>query len=346
MRRSLRLSLVPSIALLAALLLTPGTPALARPAAHAAPAFAGPIFGMDNRGGALFVADSGAGVVRVRNGHHRLVAALPNVTDVDVYARNAMLAVTGGPGSKLYRIVNGNATLVARLGAFERRVNPDGGQIDSNAFGVTALRNGGALVADAGANDVLRVSRRGRVDWVATLPGRVVPTANAKRVAGCPHPSDPGNEQICQLPARIPAESVATSVQVGPDGDYFVSELIGFPAAPGFSRVWRIDRNTHHARCGSSRRCHVALRHLTSIVDLAFQRNGTLNVVEFAEESWFAVESGLQTTGTVDACNVWSGRCHALAHLPMPSAVATTKRHTYATILSLVPGQSGVVAIG
>jgi hypothetical protein len=95
--------------------------------------------------------------------------------------------------------------------------NPDGGEIDSNPFGVAALPNGKVLVADADGNDVLIVNREGHVDWVAVLPNRVVPTDNVKALAGSPNPP-PEFADICDLPPTMPARPVATSVAVGPDG--------------------------------------------------------------------------------------------------------------------------------
>lgn len=353
MRRLFRASSVRLIAAAAAFALLPGLTTqaeAARPTAASPHAreFATPLFGMASQAGAVFVADTGSGVVEVRGTHRTLVAALPGVADVAFYGRDRMYAVgTDQRGhSMLYRIIDGKVSTIANLWAFEKRVNPDGGEIDSNAFGVAALPHGRALVADAAANDLLIVQRNGDVDWVATLPGRLAYTNNAKRLAGCPNPSDPENQQICGLPRRIPAQSVATSVGVGPDGAYYVGELIGFPSPKRESRVWRIAPGTVHAHCGSSRKCDVALRGFTSIVDLDFARSGALRVVELDEAGWLAVETGQATVGTVNACDVWTGRCRVLAHLPMPSAVAATRGHIYATQLSLVPGQANVVRIG
>ncbi len=56
---------------------------------------------------------------------------------------------------KLYRIVKGEPRRLVSLGKFEKNVNPDGADIDSNPFDVTALGSKRALIADAGANTVL-----------------------------------------------------------------------------------------------------------------------------------------------------------------------------------------------
>ncbi len=87
------------------------------------------------------------------------------------------------------------------------------------------------------------------------------------------------------------------------------------------------------------------VRGLTSIIDLSFGPDGALHAVEFDEDSFLAVELGQATTGTVNSCDVETGHCSVITHLPLPTAVASTRRHTYATALSLVPGEAHVVKI-
>ena len=308
--------------------------------------FATPLFGLSAApGGGLLVADAGAGVVKLQAGAGTLVASLPGVTDVAPISERAMHAVTGAGDAKLYRIKDGVVSTRADLGAFEAAVNPDGGEIDSNPFDVATLSNGRALVADAAANALVIVRRDGSIDWVATLPFELVSTRNAKRLAGCPYPPRDLAE-ICDLPRQIPAQPVATSVAVGPDGAWYVGELKGFPAPTGESKVWRIEPGTRHARCGSSPRCSVVADGFTSVIDLGFGPDGSLHVVELDEASWFAVEFGSATSGTVNSCDVATGACSVLAGgLVLPTAVASTATRTFATVFSLVPGQASVVRI-
>lgn len=312
------------------------------------PEFVTPLFGIAVKRGDLFVADAGQGVVRFDQRTNRpseLVAALPGVTDVAPYGVGAMHAVTGGPDSMFVRIVDGDVTPVADLWAFEERVNPDGGAIDSNPFNVAALPHRRALVADAAANALLKVGPGGNVDWVATLPAQRVPTSNAKRIAGCPDVEDPELEFVCELPRKIPAEAVATSVAVGPDGAYYVGELKGFPAPKQRSRIWRIEPGSRHVRCGSSPACTVVGRGFTSIVDLSFTPDGELLVVELDEQSWLAAEFGLGTGGTVSRCDPSSFDCETIGELPLPTGAAATRRHVFATVLALVPGEADVVRL-
>lgn len=314
--------------------------------------FATPVFGVDAApDGSLLVADSGSGIVELRKGAGSLVTPLPGITDVAAIGRGAMFAITGNfigdAGKRLYRVSRDTGAVeIANLGAFEALVNPDGGQVDSNPFDVAVLNGGTALVADAGGNDLLVVDGDGNVDWVASLPNELAPTDNLKATLGCPNPP-PGLEFACFLPPVMPAQPVATSIAIGPDGAYYVGELKGFPGPTGMSKVWRIEPGTRHAKCGTSDKCKVVANGFTSIVDLAFGPDGTLYVVEFDEASFISVELtnfGIPAPlkgGTVNACTpgaaTWS--CHEVATgLTLPIGVTVDKTgQLYAAVESLMP---------
>ena len=342
-----------AVALGAGIVLMPAT-AVAQPPYP----FATPAFGLATApDGSLLVADAGAGIVELRNGAGALVAELPGVTDIAPIGRGDMFAITGGngpgvnacaaPGAcKLYRVSRGKARVIADLGLYEATVNPDAPEVNPNPFDVAALSGGEALVADAGGNDLLIVNNAGEIDWIATLPVELVSTANVKALFGCPA----GPPNICNLPPQIPAQAVATSIAIGPDGAYYMGELKGFPAPTGASRVWRIEPGTRHARCGTSPACTVVADGFTSIIDLAFGEDGTLYVVEFDEASWFAVEAlppGKAVGGTVNACDLAAGTCAPLATgLTMPVAVSIGKSgEVFALVRSLIPGGASVITL-
>ena len=302
--------------------------------------FASPVFGLAAApDGSLLAADAGSGVYEIRNGQFGQVASLPGVTDVAPLGRGDMFALTspgfGGEG-KLYRISRGSTHEVADILAFEESVNPDGGIIESNPFDVAALTGGTALVADAAGNSLLIVDARGQVDWVATLPNELVSTANAKQIFGCPGSGVPP----CGLPEMIPAQAVATSIAIGPDGAYYVGELKGFPAPTGESRVWRIEPGTRHAICGSSPACQVVADGFTSIVDLTFGPDGTLYVVELDEASWLAMEEGVGVGGSINACDPQTWTCEQVATgLPMLTSATVDRAGTvYVVTNALIPG--------
>jgi hypothetical protein len=318
-------------------------------AAQADPSFyATPLFGIAAApGNHLLVADAGQGIVDADNG--TLVAGLPNVTDIAPIAGTGDLwaIVSGDVGDQaLYRVHNGLPRQVADLYAYEAKHNPHPASIDSNPFDVADLGGGEALVADAAGNDLLKVDKHGKVKLVAVLPDEVVSTANIKSLVGCPA----GPPDFCGLPPMIPAEPVATSVAVGPDGAYYVGELKGFPAPTGESKVWRIAPNARNAKCGKSPLCEVALDGFTSIIDLAVGPDGRLNVAQLDDASWAAVEiteGEGALGGSVHACNLTTKSCQTVVSgAPILTSIAFRDDDgLWGATWSLIPGQADVTQL-
>jgi hypothetical protein len=339
-------SIAPMIAVTALLALS--VSAGARPAGVVTVSkdFAGPPFGINNGPqGQLLVADSGAGPTRLTlDGKTRLITRLPGTVDVARADGGGLWALVSAKRGELYRIVGGKKTKVADLTAFENRVNAANDQKESNPFDLAPIGFNRTLIADAAGNSVL-IYNHGKLDWVATLPKHPVSTSWLKKKAGCPG----GPPDICNLPRVIPADPVSTSVDIGPDGAIYVTELTGFPATPGTSRIWRIEAGTRHAHCGQSSRCSVVARGLTSVVDLKFGPDGSAYVVELDEASWLSLEDGSGVGGTVDRCATggaaWS--CHPIARrLNMPIGVTVSNGKVYAATDVLVPGQGRIVRLG
>jgi hypothetical protein len=80
------------------------------------------------------------------------------------------------------------------------------------------------VVADAGGNAIDVVNHKGRVRNQAVFANRLVPNP-----FGGPD---------------IPMQAVPTSVVVGPDRQYYVSQLTGFPFPPGGANVFRVNPRT------------------------------------------------------------------------------------------------------
>jgi sugar lactone lactonase YvrE len=131
--------------------------------------------------------------------------------------------------------------------AYEAAVNPGGGPVDSNPYGL--LEGAGKrIVAEAGGNALLRVHSNGNISTLAIFPSR---------------------------PQGRDTDSVPTSV-VFRRGAFYVGELTGFPFPEGGASVYRV-------RPGEPP--EVFLEGFTAIIDLDFDRRGNLYVLQFASET-------------------------------------------------------------
>jgi hypothetical protein len=212
--------------------------------------------------------------------------------------RTFVLTVGGEPGTgaaTLYRWSRAKGVqAVADIAAYqESDPDPDnleGVPEESNPYGVAALPDGSALVADAAGNDLLRVYPNGHIVTVARLKPRVVEVPEEL-------PDVFQGEPLPPAGTPLPSEAVATSVTVGADGYYYVGELRGFPATPGTSQIWRIAPGAVNAVCDpEAPRAGACRRYadgFTSIVDLGAGRDGSIYVVELVKQSWLQWELGL-----------------------------------------------------
>lgn len=296
----------------------------------------GPLFGLNTTpNGGLVVADYGPTLVN-KDGTTTVLADLPGMTDVVPIGQGVVMALTSEGDGKLYRVSQGSTREIADITAFEEEHDPDGDGAESNPFDLARMGNS-TLVADAAGNSVLVVDNRGRVDWVATLPEQLLTTQWLKDLV-CPT-ENPEIAFVCELPEMMPADPVATTVAVGPDGAIYVGELTGFPATPGSSRVWRIEPGARHVRCGTDPGCtQVDVEPFTSIIDINFGPDGTAYVLELDEMSWLAAEEGFGVGGTVNACtdNGGSWDCTEIATgLPFPTAVAANGNGVFVTLMGL-----------
>jgi hypothetical protein len=209
-----------------------------------------------------------------------------------------VLTVGGEPGTgaaTLYRWTPGKGVrVVADIAAYQQ-TDPDPDNLadppeETNPFGVAALPDGSALVADAAGNDLLRVYPNGRIVTVARLKPRVVKVPEEL-------PDEFDGQPLPPAGTPVPSEAVATSVTVGADGYWYVGELRGFPATPGTSQIWRIAPGSVNAVCDpeapSTGACRRYADGFTSIVDLGAGPNGSIYVVELVKRSWLQWELGL-----------------------------------------------------
>ena len=249
---------------------------------------------VDNpEGGQQCFGSSGA-ITKVANGtQSQIVSGLPSLADpqgmsalgpadISVSSNGAVSAVIQGAGAPddnaqfgdpgmllghLIKITGTNQTAsVADLPAYEATSNPDGAQIDSDPYSVLDLGDKW-IVADAAANDLLQIDANGTITTLAVFPSQMV---DAPPFLGMPAGS------------QMPAESVPTTVTLGPDGAYYVGELTGFPFAIGKARIWRVVPGQQPT---------VYATGFTNIIAIAFDANGNLYVLEIAKNGLLAAES-------------------------------------------------------
>ena len=194
----------------------------------------------------------------------------------DPRLREAQFGPAGAALAHLARATpDGSWRLTADLGDFEADENPTGDEVDSNPYGVLALP-GRQVVADAGANALIEVFASGSIIPLATFPNRDVP---APPFLGLP----PGT--------LIPMDAVPTTVVVGPDGDYYVGQLTGFPFPVGQAKVYRVPRHGGTPE--------VYAEGFTAIIDIAFGRDGSLYVLEIAANGLLAAFGADDWTGAL-----------------------------------------------
>ena len=178
----------------------------------------------------------------------------------DPAARTIDFGPAGASLAHLARMnASGNWNLLQDLGGYEAAANPTGDEMDSNPYGILALP-GKQVLADAGANALNEVAANGAIRTLAVFPDGM---AEAPPFLELP----PGT--------LIPMDMVPTSVALGPDGHYYVGQLTGFPFPVGGANIYRVPAN------GGTPEIYA--EGFTAIIDVAFDTDGSLYVLEIAK---------------------------------------------------------------
>jgi glucose/arabinose dehydrogenase len=111
-------------------------------------------------------------------------------------------------------------------------------------------------------------------------------------------------------------QPVPTSVVVGPDGAYYVSELTGFPFPVGAARIYRVVPGSPPQVFASG---------FTNVTDLAFGPHGSLYVVEIAKNGLL---SGDETGALIRVGRDGSRKTVASEGLVAPTGVAVARDGT------------------
>ncbi|HET7038236.1 MAG TPA: ScyD/ScyE family protein, partial [Thermomicrobiaceae bacterium] len=247
-----------------------------------------------------------------------------------------MLGDLAAPLGTLYKYdtATGQSTAVADIAGYEYANNPDKGAgtpdepaLDTNAY---AVYDAGSfrLVADAGGNDLLKVDANGTISVVAVFP--TVPM-DAPPFLNLP----PGT--------MLPAQAVPTSIAVGPDGNYYVGLLTGFPFQMGKASVYKITPGGQMS---------VYATGFTNITALAFDSLGHLFVGEIVHTGILSLGQG-QPTAAAAAANPGAiyrvnmdGSKTLIANVPALGGIAFGPDSTlYATTYAAMVGAGEVVKI-
>ncbi|HSM04116.1 MAG TPA: ScyD/ScyE family protein [Longimicrobiales bacterium] len=316
--------------------------------------FSAPVFDVSTTPDGSLVAVSGTSVYEIDGSGMTEVAAVPTapgsgLNGIAANGRRDLWVTSAGQdlavGAGVWRVSAGRTTLVGDIEAFETANDPDAlagpgwknvacegdprngpytAGPQSNPYHLTSHR-GGALVADAAGNSLLRVGADGSVELVAVF---TPPTGDG---------SDwqvnfviEGTDGEPDIPCYV--QPVPTSVAVGSKGRSYVGELtgltlpqIGGAPAPAWSRVWEIDAGATGVTCPSDA-CRVAFDGFTSIVDVAIGPEGHVYVLEMDEAGWFAATTGGATHGTLSRCDPGSGVCEVVTEeLFLPGALTFDK---------------------
>ena len=235
---------------------------------------------------------------------------------------------------------SGKAVPIGNLGVYEKKHNPDAhvaygfrglaaeclGQMPQNGppasyKGIVETHPYATLqvgrttyVADAAANAIFSIPRRGKVTTVAVIPP--VPatiTTEAAEMFGFPE---------CAVGERYYFESVPTDVEVGPRGILYVSTLPGGPEDGSLganARVYRVNPRTG--------KVSLLAGGLISATGLAVAKNGDVFVAELFRGRISKIKAGTSTART-------------FAEVPLPADVEVSGTSVWATIKAL-PGEDG-----
>ncbi|QZY28137.1 ScyD/ScyE family protein [Nocardioides coralli] len=297
---------------------------------------------------------SGA-ITRIRNGHQRrVVTHLPSLAGpdgggaigpADVQALGwGKLAISIGLGNEpavrdllprrgrrlmgtvaAGRVHRKHLRVLADLAHFEEKRDPDGEGADSNPTGMV-VRGRHIVATDSGGNTLVKA---------AAAPGQSSSRGGGRhRIRALAVFDSPGTvpNPFPGPPPSFDMQSVPTSVIPG-RGGWFVSELTGFPFAPGFARI-------HHVPRGGGAPT-VYADGLTNVTDLAWYR-GDLYAVQIAD-------GGLLTPGLPMGSLVrvlpGGGSEPVAGPFPAPYGVAIRGGAAYVTTCSVCAGGGSVMRV-
>ncbi len=233
---------------------------------------------------------------------------------------------------------NGKPVAIGNIGIHEKKNNPDAknsygfrglsdecaaqmpqdgpppaykGIVETHPYATTMAR-GTTYVADAAANAIFGIPRRGKVTTVAVLPPvPAVVTAEAATQFGFPE---------CVAGKKYYFEPVPTDVEAGPGGQLYVSTLPGGPedgSLGALAAVYKVNPKTGKVTKVAGG--------LVSATGLAVASNGDIFVAELFR-------------GRISRIKAGQSKPRGFINVPLPADVELSSRGMFATINAL-PGE-------
>ncbi len=303
----------------------------------------GPLSMAVAKDGTVYVAQNFAGLLTkvAPGGRPEVIWAAKKkgteVGSVSEHRGNLRFSTTKGTKNLLWAMGrDGRPVKLANLGAFERKANPDAdvaygfegldpacaagippevpagytGIVESHPY-ATTMKKGTTYVADAAGNNILTVSRKGKVRSLAVLPKvPVVVTAEIAAGSGLP---------ACTIGKTYNFEPVPTDVEFGKGGQLYVSTLTGGPedgSTGAQSKVYKVNPKTGAVS--------LMAEGLVSAVGLGVAKNGDVYVSQLF-------------TGQISRIRNGSSVATPYVMTKMPAAVEWTSKGIYATSNALPP---------
>ena len=170
-------------------------------------------------------------------------------------------------------------TALADLVNYELVNNPDQAEVVSNPLSFL-IDKGILVIVDAGANDLLSVNTNGsNLKAIAVLPRQILtnpifPTSDSQSFDRGHVP--PPSAYRDAPPSQLPIQPVPTGVAKSLDGAYYVSVFTGFPFPEGGAKIYRV---------GADNQPTVYAEGFTQLIDLAFDAEGNLYILQHANQS-------------------------------------------------------------
>jgi hypothetical protein len=205
---------------------------------------------------------------------------------------------------------------VADIAGYERAHDPDGKGFDSDPYAVITRRHD-LLVADAAANDILRVDRHGRIHVFHVFPNVLT--------GACATQSDPD-------PAHPGCNFVPTSMAQDKHGNVYVGGLSSL--TPGEAQVVKLSPNGRHVlRVWTG---------FTGVTGVAVGRHGELYVSELFGTEQHPADPRI--AGVLTKVDRHGNRSHM--DVPFPAGLALTSRGTLFVAAWSVAPEGGLAGPG